>query len=602
MVAAGQGSIRRGQGFEAALIEPRRKMIAVRKLTLSVAVLCGWAASLSQAAILPTDLEARVGENFEPADEEERVIWQNLARLEEGIRTSPQRLIAPELDAYIRGVVEKLIGRPAPDLRIYLLRDASPNAAMLPAGMMIVNTGLLARVREEAQLAAVLAHEAGHYFRKHSLDLYRVDRLKFARVTSATSALHSYDNSHGAWMLVNDAVMMSASRFSRDLESEADAYGLVLMSRAGYPPRAALTIWEQLIDERRASAAARQKRYRDGTNSELSTHPPTQVRMTNLADTANYLAAARQPQGGAVHGEWAEVIRPYQAALLREQIYLDDPGASLYLLETQAKHGWTALLRFYEGEVYRLRNAKGDALKAASAYATAATLPDAPPEAWRAHGYALLKAGNQAAAREALNRFLAMNPEAADAAMIRFTLAQNVTGPETRVTGARLTVEADSRWKKLHGNVEATRWEDVWTRTGPQVDRMSLIDGLPDGKAIIFQKSSDAQSAPVFRADMSAEDLASMLEVSYRLKGVTVFSIESVEPVSFLGGTGIRLRYQYASGIVIPKRGSCVMRVVDQKLYAMKLEGVANRSFDAVSGEFDLLVAGARLRKPSRTL
>ena len=60
------------------------------------------------------------------------------------------------------------------------MHDASPNAAMLPSGIMIVNTGLLARVRNEAQLAAVLGHEAGHYFRKHSLDMYRDTRRKSA--------------------------------------------------------------------------------------------------------------------------------------------------------------------------------------------------------------------------------------------------------------------------------------------------------------------------------------------------------------------------------------------------------------------------------------
>ena len=39
------------------------------------------------------------------------------------------------------------------------------------------------------------------------------------------------------------------------------------------------------------------------------------------------------------------------------------------------------------------------------------------------------------------------------------------------------------------------------------------------------------------------------------------------------------------------------MRVVDQKLYAMKLESVANHYFDAVAPEFDQLVASAQLRK-----
>jgi regulator of sirC expression with transglutaminase-like and TPR domain len=52
------------------------------------------------------------------------------------------------------------------------------------------------------------------------------------------------------------------------------------------------------------------------------------------------------------------------------------------------------------------------------------TLADAPPEAWRAHGYALMKTGKQPQAYPALNRYLALKPEAADAAMIRFALAQ----------------------------------------------------------------------------------------------------------------------------------------------------------------------------------
>jgi len=84
-----------------------------------------------------------------------------------------------------------------------------------------------------------------------------------------------------------------------------------------------------------------------------------------------------------------------------------------------------------------------------------------------------------------------------------------------------------------------------------------------------------------------------MVEVSYRVNGVTVFNYESVEPVDFLGGLGVRLRYNYTSGIGIAKRGSCVMRVVGDKLYAMKLESVAGHYFDTVDPEFDQLIASA---------
>lgn len=384
-------------------------------------------ASLARAAILPTDLEAKVGANYQPVDADERAIWQGLERLEETIRTSPQRLSAPQLDAYTRGVVERLIGRPAPELRIYLMRDASFNAAMFPTGMMIVNTGLLARVRDEAQFAAVLGHEAGHYFRRHSLDRYRDLRHKAEMVEFAAAAAHPgfYGWTAGteSWNQISQAIVMSVFKFSRDQESEADAFGLMLMMRAGYPPLAASAMCKQLIDERRASAAARDKHYFDGASSTLSTHPPTERRITDLADTAGYLAGKGEPPSSEGRGEWPAVILPYQAMLLREQIYLNDPGASLYLLESLAKDGWTGLLRFNEGEVYRLRNANGDDLKAAAAYAAATALADASPEAWRAHGYALLKAGHKSDAYQALNRYLAMNPQTPDAAMIRFTLA-----------------------------------------------------------------------------------------------------------------------------------------------------------------------------------
>ena len=46
--------------------------------------------------------------------------------------------------------------------------------------------------------------------------------------------------------------------------------------------------------------------------------------------------------------------------LLDDQVKLNDPGASQYLIETLAQDGWNGLLRFYEGEVWRLRNRHGD--------------------------------------------------------------------------------------------------------------------------------------------------------------------------------------------------------------------------------------------------
>ena len=89
------------------------------------------------------------------------------------------------------------------------------------------------------------------------------------------------------------------------------------------------------------------------------------------------------------------------------------------LIQTLAQDGWNGLLRYYEGEVWRLRNRHGDDIRAAQSYAAAVAYPDAPADAWRWHGISLMKAGRPAEARSALARYLVMKPDASDAAWVR---------------------------------------------------------------------------------------------------------------------------------------------------------------------------------------
>jgi hypothetical protein len=179
-------------------------------------------------------------------------------------------------------------------------------------------------------------------------------------------------------------------------------------------------MWAQLIEERRASAAARSKRYRDNARSEFSTHPPSEARMLDLTASAPEVSAVFVPgrQYSDGRAEWLSAVAPIRGALLEEQIKQNDPGASLYLVNALASDGWDGTLRFFAGEVFRLRDAPGDAANAARAYAIA------PPEAWRAHGYGLVKTGRADEGHRALARYLELKPNSSDAAMIRFTLAQ----------------------------------------------------------------------------------------------------------------------------------------------------------------------------------
>jgi hypothetical protein len=140
-----------------------------------------------------------------------------------------------------------------------------------------------------------------------------------------------------------------------------------------------------------------------------------------------------------------------------------------------------------------------------------------------------------------------------------------------------------------------TSWEEAWTKNGPLLDTVAFVGGLPDGNSLARQAKKADQQVPAFRANMSPEDLVSMIEGSYRVGGVTVFDVVNVEPVNFLGKPAIRMDYAFVAGD-LPKRGRCVMSVSDNKLYLMKLEGAASHYFDASSPEFDSMLGSASLR------
>ena len=116
---------------------------------------------------------------------------------------------------------------------------------------------------------------------------------------------------------------------------------------------------------------------------------------------------------------YLSTIGPIRPMLLDDQVKLNDPGASQYLIDTLAQDGWDGLLRFNEGEVWRLRNRAGDGTRAAQSYAAAVAYPDAPADAWRWHGISLMKQGHSAEAKAAFARYLTMKPDAPDAAWVR---------------------------------------------------------------------------------------------------------------------------------------------------------------------------------------
>ena len=185
--------------------------------------------------------------------------------------------------------------------------------------------------------------------------------------------------------------------------------------------RAMAETWAQLIAEEELSAKYRRKRRRRDIGL-FGTHPTPESRMADLRISA---AEVMRPGASydARHAAYVAATAKIRPSLLDDQVKLNDPGASQYVINTLAKDGWNGLLRFHESEIWRLRNRTGDDVRAAQGYASAVRYADAPADAWRWHGIMLLKAGRTAEARAALARYLMMAPNAPDAAFVRQMMA-----------------------------------------------------------------------------------------------------------------------------------------------------------------------------------
>jgi predicted Zn-dependent protease len=393
---------------------------------LGCACCAGLAAGPAAARVRPRDMEPLVGPGYRPQDEDERGLWQQYERFEAEVAGSNLLIADLALASYLGGVVERVGGPAARDLRVYPAHVPEFNAFMAPTGFMVVFSGLLTRMRDEAQLSGVLAHEAGHFLRRHHLRRWRdlKRRTDFftilaigAGIGGATAGAYL-----GDWVrLAGIGTTLSLAAYSRGLEAEADAMGVRLIAESGYDPAAMPTVWRQLIGELDASAAMRRRSRR--THSLLATHPAPESRMRDLGLSAEEVKdPARRYESG--RDRFLAALAPHRRRLLDDQVKLNDPGASLYIIHKLAEDGWDSLLRFYEGEAWRLRGRPGDSEKAAQSYALAIALPDAPAEAWRAHGYALVGAGRREEGRAALTRYLALAPDAPDAAMVRYSLQQ----------------------------------------------------------------------------------------------------------------------------------------------------------------------------------
>ena len=167
---------------------------------------------------------------------------------------------------------------------------------------------------------------------------------------------------------------------------------------------------------------------------------------------------------------------------------------------------------------------------------------------------------------------------------------------EVKVGNDRLAVTPPREWNRI----SARLFEDIaavedWTQNGPYLDGISFVTGLKDGKALVVQRSRDDRQVPKFRANMTAPEIAAMIESLFRVRGGAVdFKTTALAPRTFLGVNGFQQDFDHLDSDEVRRRGRVVGAVVDGKLYLILYDAARSHYYNASLGDFEAVVNSAR--------
>ena len=153
---------------------------------------------------------------------------------------------------------------------IKVIEDPTVNAFALPGGFFFVQTGLILKADNEAELAGVMAHEIAHVAARHGTR--QATRGEIAQLATIPLIFMGGAAAYGIYQASGILIPMGMLKFSREFESEADYLGLQYMYKTGYDPTAFVDFFEkiQTLEKRKPGTIAKA----------FSTHPPTDARIT----------------------------------------------------------------------------------------------------------------------------------------------------------------------------------------------------------------------------------------------------------------------------------------------------------------------------------
>jgi len=156
--------------------------------------------------------------------------------------------------------------------QLSLINSPVLNATCAPGGKITFYTGIIDQLKlSDDEIAAIMGHEIAHALREHGRERLSQAMAQSAITNIALAAAGGYGAQINAANQVAQYVLVLPN--SRQHESEADAIGVELAARAGYNPRAAISVWQKMM---KATQGKNPPEF-------LSTHPSGETRIEQLS-------------------------------------------------------------------------------------------------------------------------------------------------------------------------------------------------------------------------------------------------------------------------------------------------------------------------------
>jgi len=197
------------------------------------------------------------------------------------------------LQKYVQNVGSKVARKSHRNNLIYrftVLDSKEVNAFALPGGYIYITRGLMAYLKSEAELAAVLGHEVGHVTARHSVRQYSANQLTNIGIALTSIFIPGMNQASSQLAQMFGAVLLRG--YGREHELEADRLGAEYLARSGYNPKAMLDVIsvlknQEVFEKELAQAEGREARIYHGV---FSTHPDNDTRLQEVVETAQILS------------------------------------------------------------------------------------------------------------------------------------------------------------------------------------------------------------------------------------------------------------------------------------------------------------------------